>query len=131
MKILIVDDDFFNLRLMSDILSPVGSCDTAKDGINAIVLFQKALAEGQPYDLVCLDIVMPGMDGHQVLKQIRFIEECMGVSSASGVKIIMVTSKSDVDTILKSYNHKCDVYITKPINKSVIIEKLKFMGLLA
>lgn len=130
MKILIVDDDFFNLKLMSDILAPIGTCDTAKNGVDAIVLFEKALTEGKPYDLICLDIIMPKMSGHQVLKQIRFIEDCMGVVSSNSVKIIMVSSESDVDIILSSYNDKCDAYVTKPITKSIIIDKIKYLGLL-
>lgn len=130
MKILIVDDDLLNLTLISDILAPIGACDTAATGEAAFALFEKAIAEGSPYDLICLDIIMPGMDGHQVLKQIRFVEDCMGISTADSVKIIMVTGESDVDTILSTYNDRCDVYITKPIVSEILLDKLRYLGLL-
>lgn len=129
MNILIVDDDLFNLKLMSDILADAGSCATAKNGDEAIALFNAALDAGNPFDLVCLDIVMPGMSGHQVLRQIREIEEAAGRGDGDGAKVIMVTSEADVDTILVSYNYKCDAYITKPVNMDVIMDKLRFMGL--
>ncbi len=130
MKILIVDDDVFSVTLMSDILSPLGRCDTAKNGDEAFKLFENAISEGSPYNLICLDIIMPGMDGHQVLKQIRFVEDCMGTATRESVKIIMITSDSDVDTILSSYNGGCDVYMTKPIARELIMDKIRYLGLI-
>jgi two-component system, chemotaxis family, chemotaxis protein CheY len=130
MKILIVDDDALSLMLLSDILSPFGTCDTADNGIDAIALFEKAVSGGAPYNLICLDILMPEMDGHQVLKQIRSIEDSMGIATPDAVKIIMVTSESDVDIILKAYNIRCDVYVTKPITRHIIVDKLRFLNLI-
>jgi two-component system, chemotaxis family, chemotaxis protein CheY len=130
MKVLIVDDDSLSLMLMTDILSPFGTCDTADKGSDAIALFEKALADGTPYDLICLDILMPEMDGHQVLKQIRSIEDSMGIDTPDAVKIIMVTSESDVDIILKAYNIRCDVYVTKPISRQIIVDKIRYLTLI-
>lgn len=129
MKIMIVDDDLFNVTLMSDILSPLGSIDTARNGAEAFSLFEKANSEGSPYNLICLDIIMPGLDGHQVLKQIRFVEDCMGTATRDSVKIIMITSESDIDSILSSYNDRCDVYMTKPIDREILMDKIRYLGL--
>jgi two-component system, chemotaxis family, chemotaxis protein CheY len=131
MKTLIVDDDELSRMLMSDILSPYGSCDTANNGIDAIALFEKALSGGVPYNLICLDILMPEMDGHQVLKQIRSIEDSRGIAAPDAVKIIMVTSESDVDIILKAYNIRCDVYVTKPFTRQLIVDKIRYLNLIA
>ena len=131
MKTLIVDDDELSLMLMSDILSPYGTYDTANNGIEAIALFEKALAGGTPYNLICLDILMPEMDGNQVLKQIRSIEDSRGIATPDAVKIIMVTSESDVDIILKAYNIRCDVYVTKPITRHIILDKIRFLNLIS
>ncbi len=131
MKILVVDDDLFNTTVISDILSPLGTCDTAKNGTEAIALFEKAISEGVPYTLICLDIIMPGMDGRQVLKQIRSIEDGMGTATSDPVKIIMITSAVDVDTILNSYNSRCDVYVTKPVSRDIIMDKIRYLGLIA
>lgn len=130
MKTLIVDDDELSRMLMSDILSPYGSCNTANNGIDAVALFEKALSGGTPYNLICLDIIMPEMDGHQVLKQIRSIEDSRGIAPPDAVKIIMVTSESDVDIILKAYNIRCDVYVTKPITRHIIVDKLRYLNLI-
>lgn len=131
MKILIVDDDVFNVTLISDILSPVGTCDAAGNGAEAIALFEKAISEEDPYDLICLDIIMPGMDGRQVLKQIRSAEDRRETAMSDPVKIIMITSASDVDTILASYNNRCDVYVTKPVSRDIIMDKIRYLGLIA
>ena len=131
MKTLIVDDDELSLMLMSDILSPYGTCDTANNGIDAIALFEKGLTGGTPYNLICLDILMPEMDGNQVLKQIRSIEDSRGIATPDAVKIIMVTSESDVDIILKAYNIRCDVYVTKPITRNIILDKIRFLNLIS
>lgn len=131
MKSLIVDDDELSLMLMSDILSPFGMCDTANNGIDAIALFEKAISGGVPYGLICLDILMPEMDGNQVLQQIRSIEDSMGIATPDAVKIIMVTSESDVDIILKAYNIRCDVYVTKPFTRQLIVDKIRYLNLIS
>lgn len=131
MKILIVDDDLFYSTVLSDILSPFGSCDTVSNGPDAIALFEKAISERNPYHLIALDIIMPGMDGCQILKRVRQIEDSLGSADSNPVKIIMVTSDTDVDTILTSYNAKCDAYVNKPVSAAAIMEKLRFLGLIS
>lgn len=79
MKTLIVEDDFTSRLLLQTFLNPYGESHVAVDGIEAIEAFMLACAEKYPYDLVCLDIMMPRMDGHEVLKRIRGMEES-GVS---------------------------------------------------
>lgn len=129
MKILVVDDDLLNRRVLGDILSPYGSCDLAVNGYDALEAFERSVADGAPYDLITLDIVMPGMDGQQVLRSIRTLEDRAGVPADNGVKVIMVTSESDADNILASYDARCDAYITKPVDGQKVTERLRFLGL--
>ena len=75
MRTLIVEDDFTSRLLMQAILAPCGECHIAVNGREAIQAFRLARAQGRPYDLVCLDIMMPEMDGHAVLKVLRAAEE--------------------------------------------------------
>ncbi|MCA1987263.1 MAG: response regulator, partial [Desulfovibrio sp.] len=65
MRVLIVEDDFTSRKLMQTILSPYGDCDVAVNGREAVEAFQNALNSAKPYDLVCMDIMMPEMDGQE------------------------------------------------------------------
>ena len=80
MKYLIVEDDFAARRLLQRYLSNYGDCDIAVDGNEAVEAFRQAVDEKEPYDLICLDIMMPNMDGHEALKVIRQIESEHGIT---------------------------------------------------
>ena len=62
MKILLAEDDFVTRKFMANFLSKYGDCDVTVDGMEAVDAFMLALEEDEPYDLVCLDIMMPNMD---------------------------------------------------------------------
>lgn len=79
MKILVVEDDFSSQQLLLRYLKNQGETDIAEDGEKAVALFQKAQAAGVPYDLICLDIMLPTLDGQAVLKQVRALEEAANV----------------------------------------------------
>ncbi len=74
MRILIAEDDFIGRKVLQTYLQQHGTCDIAINGMEAVDLFLRAKKEGKPYDLICLDIMMPIMDGIAVLKTIRNIE---------------------------------------------------------
>ena len=67
MKTLIVEDEPTSRLLLQAILSGYGDCDIATDGEEAVEAFRSALEQGVPYNLVCMDIMMPKLDGHEAL----------------------------------------------------------------
>ena len=75
MRILLAEDDFATRKFMAGFLSKYGECDVTVDGMEAVDAFIMALEDGEPYDLVCLDIMMPVMDGYQALVGIRNLEK--------------------------------------------------------
>lgn len=129
MRVLVVEDDFTSRRLLSLYLAPYGECDVAVDGHEALEAFRMALEEKQPYDVICLDIMMPNMDGHEALKRIRALEEEHGVLLGEGVKIIMTTALGDSKNIFKAFNEQCEAYLVKPIEQEKLAEELKKLGL--
>jgi len=130
MKILIVDDDFSSRKILLKYLSAYGQCDVAVNGIEAVEAFKLSMNEWEAYDLICLDIMMPEMDGQEALKQIRQIEMEKGVMGLDGVKIIMTTALDDSDNIKISFREQCEAYIVKPIIKDKLIQKLESLDLI-
>jgi two-component system, chemotaxis family, chemotaxis protein CheY len=131
MKTLVVEDDFTSRKMLQLMLLPLGECDIAVEGAEAIAAFRSAAAEGKQYDLICLDIMMPELDGHTVLTEIRKMEEEAGISGRDGVRVIMTTALSDSKNILKAFDGQCEAYLVKPIEKRKLFETLRILGLLS
>ena len=131
MRILIVDDDVDCSRLISSYLTPFGECEVAVNGHDAIESVRLAFEEEHPYDLICLDIMMPSLDGQGALKKIRDIEKEKGICVGEGAKIIMITALDDDDQILVSFLRLCDSYLTKPFQKEDLFEKLREIELIS
>jgi two-component system, chemotaxis family, chemotaxis protein CheY len=130
MRTLIVEDDFISRRLIQAILTPYGTCDVVVNGKEAVEAFQMSLVEGNKYDLVCLDIMMPEMDGLEVLREIREIERELEITGLDGVKVIMVTALDDFENIKTAFNQQCEAYLIKPIIKEKLIDTLKEIHLI-
>ncbi len=114
MKILIAEDDFIARKVICKFLEKYGQTDLADNGQDALRSFTAALNEGEPYELVCLDIMMPKMNGHEALIAIRKVEEQSGINPEKRCTIIMTTALDDSQNILKSFDNNCNGYITKP-----------------
>jgi len=123
MRILIAEDDFASRKAILKFLSAYGECDVTVDGMEAIDAFMMALEEEDPYDLICLDVMMPVMDGYQALKNIRDIEREHNVDPADQAKVIMTTALNEEKNVKKAFELGCTVYCAKPID----LEKLKGM----
>jgi two-component system chemotaxis response regulator CheY len=121
MRTLIVEDDFTSRLLLQTFLSPYGDCHIAVNGKEAVAAFRAAQKSGKYYDLICMDIMMPEMDGQAAVREIRAIEEAGGTLSSSGVKIIMTTAVDDVKSVVKSFKSLCDAYLFKPIDTQKLL----------
>lgn len=130
MKILIAEDNFTSRLFMRKFLSKYGMCDVVVDGIEAIDAFIISLNDGYHYDLICLDIMMPKVDGIKVLKSIRDIEKQRGIEGEKKVKIIMTTALNDRETVQKAYDSGCEAYAWKPIETDKFILVMKNLGLI-
>ncbi len=124
MKILVVDDEFISRKKLEVIMQNFGFCETAKSGDEAVRLFEGALESNRPFDVIALDISMPDLGGLGVLEKVREIEKTRNLSLEESVKIIMVTSRSDKESVLSSMNGGCNEYIVKPFNWKIIFSKL-------
>ncbi len=112
-NVLIIDNDKYTLEVMSLYLDDVAMVDTALSGQQALEFVQN-----NPVDIILLDIEMPIMDGFATLEQLRKIEKCINVP------VILVTGKTDKQTILNSYIMGVDGYLAKPVKKDLLVEKV-------
>lgn len=131
MKILIVEDDFTSRFLLQTFLAPYGQCHAAVNGREAVEAFRLAKEGGAGFDLICMDIMMPEMDGQAALAQIRALEESAGTLPSKGVKIIMVTAVPDMKVMAASFQLGCDAYLRKPVDKGELLRYLKSFSLVS
>lgn len=130
MKILLAEDDFATRKFMDKYLSKYGECDITVDGEEAVDAFMMALEDGTPYDLICLDVMMPVLDGYQVLKAIRDIELERGIDNEKRAKIIMTTALNEEKNVKKAFELGCVAYSGKPIDVEKFEQVLGRLGLL-
>ena len=86
--------------------------DTAYDGETGLYM-----ADVNEYDLIVLDLMIPKIDGLEVLKRIR--------SNKNNVPILVLTAKDTVEDIVKGLDSGCDDYLTKPFNFVVFLARIR------
>ena len=127
MKALIVDDVEMNRELIAVFLEGRATSIFAESGEEALMLVEDALKADAHFDLICMDISMPGMDGHEALKKIREAEESSGHKRAT---VFMVTGSSSPDDMFDALiNGGCDDYLTKPLMQQSFSDLLVKHGL--
>lgn len=110
--ILIIEDEPTINRIVSNyFVKEKFTVLSALNGFKGLQLFSQ-----NKVDLICLDIMMPNVNGWDVAKTIR---------ETSNIPIIMMSALSEEEDILKGYSLKVDDYITKPFNPKILVAKVK------
>jgi two-component system chemotaxis response regulator CheY len=129
MRSLIVEDDFSARKLLQVYLADYGDTSIAVNGKEAVSAVEDSLNCGKPYDLICLDVVMPEMDGLGALKHIRKLEQDRGMTGLDGAKVIMITCRDQPRDIFTAFKTGCEAYIVKPVRKGKLVEEMTKLGL--
>ena len=130
LKVLIAEDDLTSRKFLYKLLSQYGECDLVVDGLEALDAFLLSLKENKPYNLVCLDIMMPKVDGVKVLKHMKDLETQKGILPEKRAKIIMTTALAETQIVQSAFDLGCDAYAAKPINTDKLLEVLQKLGLI-
>jgi two-component system, chemotaxis family, chemotaxis protein CheY len=128
-RFLLAEDDFASRLLLQTFLSRYGECHVAVNGREAVETVRAAMVQGQRYDLICMDIMMPEMDGREAVRQVRALEMEFGILSTFGAKIVMVTTVTDVKEVIRCFRELCDCYLMKPIDLADLHGQMKLYGL--
>lgn len=129
MRILIAEDDFTSRKFLLKFLSQYGECDLTVDGLEALDAFFLSIKEKKPYDLVCLDIMMPKVDGVKALKTIRALEKENGITPENRAKVIMITALGETDYVQQAFEIGCEAYAAKPVDIEKLVQVLARLGL--
>jgi two-component system chemotaxis response regulator CheY len=127
-RILIAEDDAASAKYMEGLLSRFGACTVVGDGDLALAAYRAAFDSGQPYDLICLDIMMPGRNGQEVLEEIRRHEAGLDSPKRQPVRIVMTTALGDMRSVMSAYKSGATAYVTKPILTERLLETLCSLG---
>ena len=112
MKILIIEDEVLLADSLKTLLETKGfEAEAVYDGESGA-----EYAELGVYDLLILDVMMPGLDGYQVARQVR--------SRHCGTPILMLTAKSDVLDRVEGLNSGADYYLTKPFDTRELLARI-------
>lgn len=130
LKILVVEDDNTSRELLRRLLLEKGTVDAASNGADAIAYFKESIEKNEHYDLICLDIEMPKASGHEVLTFVRSMEKENGIEGIFKTKVIMTTASHGEEDVVNAFMGECDAYILKPVNKTILYERMREIGLL-
>ena len=119
MKSLVVEDDATSRLVMQEYLSAFGPCDGVAHGRDALEMFAQAHRDGAPYELVCLDIMMPELNGWEVCKTIRSHEEY------NSTGILMVTAIGETLNDMTSELYGADDHVNKPFELQEVLTKVE------
>jgi len=121
-NVLIAEDDFQNKKTLLDALKGRATCTDVSNGQEALDVYRDSLAKNIHFDFILLDVTMPKVDGFGVLKAIRFEEESL-TSPKKETFIVMITAYKD--SLMEKYNMGWDDFITKPVDKNVLIKHME------
>lgn len=130
MRILIVEDDKVSSLFLQKTLEEYGDCDITVDGMETLEAYLLSLQEDKPYDLICLDIMIPKINGVKVLKSIRDLERKKRMKKNQCVKVLVITALAETEFISGSLNDGYDIYLAKPIDKKKLKEAMSKLELL-
>jgi len=118
MKILVVDDSKAVRKIVRNMLNNV-SCEVfeAEDGEKALDL----IYEHGYFDLILLDWNMPKIDGYEFLRTVKENPDW------KGIKIIMITSKNDQESVIEALKAGADEYLMKPFDQKMLLTKIEMV----
>jgi two-component system chemotaxis response regulator CheY len=128
MRNLLVDDNPVILQVLRAYLRQYGDCDLARNGAEGRDFFVRGLDDERPYDLICLDLQMPVLEGAELLTVIRQLEEERQVVKRA--KVLVVTGNGDPTIVSALVAKGADGYLLKPIDAGRLKERLLSLELI-
>lgn len=131
MRCLIADDEYISRRVVSELMRPWAEIEAVASGEEALLASCLAMDSSSPFDLVLLDIEMPGMDGHEALRCLRREEQRRGLSGTKAAAVIMTTVRDDPASVFAAFRDQCEAYLIKPVKRENLERELRQLRLIS
>lgn len=131
LNILTVDDDEITQFHMNQLLLPLGRNRMAYSGEDAIARVEESIASGDGFDLVFMDVIMPGIDGLKTVSEIVRLFNEKRVPLERRPKIVMLSSVEERETQIDAlYACGADHYLMKPVDEEILLGALEELGVI-
>lgn len=128
-RLLLVDDNVIHRKLSEKLFSPFGETVVVGSGAEAVEIFDQELAAERAFDVVILDMLMPGMDGMETLRQMRSLEKLKGLTPDQQTKILISSHDTDPELQKQAEIEGCNRYYPKKISKEGVAAMLGEFGI--
>ena len=125
LRIMIIEDMVESNRILEKMVSSLGHISCFLNAEEA----EKQILNGIPYDLIFLDVGLPGKSGLAFLKQLREQEIKLNIPEENSPVILMLTGDESAETVVKAFSDGADGYLTKPFNRDEISAELEKYGI--
>lgn len=130
MRTLVIEDNQVNQAFLLGVMEDQGPCEAASTAEAGLELFRDALQRGEPFDVVFLDVQLPGMDGLQALETMRAEEARQGIAPHRAAKAIITSALDDGHAAARAFfQGQAISYLTKPLTVGKIFNELARFGL--
>ncbi len=130
MRTLIVEDECTCARVLVRATEQFGDVTVVDSAEAGFVEFERAFQTDNPFDLLCLDVNLPGLDGIELLDEVRRVEEENGIVGADGVKVVMTTGEDNTETFVDAAEAGCTSYLIKPVDPKKLLSELRRLKLI-
>jgi two-component system chemotaxis response regulator CheY len=129
MRTLIIEDTLINQEFLRMIMEERGECVVVESGEEGLEAVSRALKESTPFDIIFMDVILPGMDGFKALEQIRIMEIEQGITPGNEARAIITTALDDSSNAQRASPYgQATSYIAKPIRQERIEDELRNLG---
>lgn len=129
-RLLLVDDNTIHRKLSEKLFGLYGETTIAASGQEAVDIFDRDLKQNNRFDVVILDMLMPGMDGLETLRRLRALETLNGVSRDKRTKILISSHDTDAELQKTAEAEGCDKYYAKKMSKDDVAKMMAEIGIL-
>jgi len=125
MRCIVIDDERIARTELSLLLARWGRVDEAESGEVGLQMVREAMEASDPYQLVCVDLSMPGEDGLETVHALRDLDDEVGIAKT---EVVVVTASDDKKDVFEAFRRQADGYLIKPVSMARLEELVNRIG---